>query len=72
MSFWRILQSSTLFIDRHIFVSSAERQKFVPEVIPVLISFMNRTNNKGPSLDPCGTPELTGKESERTLSSATR
>ena len=71
MSFWRILQSSTQFIDRHIFVSSAKRQIFVPEVIPVLISFMNRTNYKGLSIDPCGTPELTGEESEKTFSSAT-
>ena len=38
----------------------------------MLISFINRTNNKGPSIDPCGTPELTGKESERTSSSAAR
>ena len=57
---------------REIFVSSAKRQIFVPVLIPELISLINRRNSKGPSIDPCGTPELTGKGSEKIFSSRTR
>ena len=48
-------------------VSSAKRQIFVPVLIPELISLINRRNSKGPNIDPCGTPELTGKGSEKIL-----
>ena len=43
-----MVQSSSLFIRLQIFVSSTKRQIFVPGLTPLLISFIKRTNNKGP------------------------
>ena len=59
MSFCKILQSDSLCMARQILVSSAKRQIFVPRDITELMSFMKRTNNRGPKIDPCGTPDLT-------------
>ena len=52
MSFCKTLQSDSLCMARQNLVSSANRQMFVPEDITVLMSFMKRTNSKGPRIDP--------------------
>ena len=41
-------------------MSSAKRDIVLPGGIWLTISLMKIKNNKGPSTDPCGTPEMTG------------
>ena len=36
------------------------------------MSLMHTRNRRGPRMDPCGTPEVTGSQSERVPSKATR
>ena len=52
------------FIDRQIFVSSAYSAMCVSVLIPSCKSFINRTNSKGPKMDPWGTPDTTGLEED--------
>ena len=59
ISFCKISWSFQDSILRHIFVSSAYRAMFVPSLMQSDISLINSTNNSGPRIDPCGTPEVT-------------
>ena len=60
ISLWRLSLSELWIILLHILVSSAYSAKFVPGLMQDRISFMNKTKRRGPSMEPWGTPELTG------------
>ena len=55
--------SSFSFLDlQNTAVSSAYKQSFVfSESFKCYISFMKRQKSNGPRIDPCGTPDLTGR-----------
>ena len=40
--------------------SSAYKAIFVPSLTHAVISFMNRTKKRGPSMEPWGNPDVTG------------
>ena len=57
---------------RQIFVSSAYKAILVPGETHYVISLINKINNVGPIIDPCGTPEITGLYEEHSLPITTR
>ena len=61
-------QSSTLLIFRKHFASSANKDSNEC-LVQSRMSFIKSRNNNGPSMDPCGTPDVTGTNSDETPSS---
>ena len=60
----KIVQSLSLLISRQSLVSSAYSDILVLGSNPSDISLINNRNNKGPKIEPCGTPEFTGLKAE--------
>jgi hypothetical protein len=63
MSFCNNKQSSTPLIILNTLESSANRAT-VLELATEGMSLMNKRNNIGPKIEPWGTPEITGNQSE--------
>jgi hypothetical protein len=63
MSAWRALQSSTDFMLLSIFISSANKRNLECLIIAER-SLTEILNKRGPRIDPCGTPDNTGKGDE--------
>ena len=51
-------------MDQYRVISSAKREIVLPGEIWSTTSLMKIKNNRGPKTDPCGTPEMTGKEGD--------
>ena len=62
MSSWMASMSLWVLISRYIFVSSAKIAHFVSGLMHVGRSFMYSKKKSGPSIDPCGTPDVTGNQ----------
>ena len=59
-------------IKRKHFESSAKRGSVVSFEIALGMSLTKSKNSKGPKIDPCGTPDVTGRKSDNSLSITTR
>ena len=71
MSLCNCVISSSFFIDRQSFVSSAYSAMCVSVLMPSCKSFMNKTKSMGPKMDPWGTPDRTGFKEDLTPSNTT-
>ena len=64
ISCWDKIQSLIVRIHLQIFVSSAKMPINVPGEITSGRSLLNRINSNGPRMEPYGTPDSTGSQSE--------